>query len=432
MAAAGETRTGQIYLYFAPLTFLVFLAAPDGYLIDISTSFMLKNQLHASAVAVSTFRVLTGIPIYFAFIFGLTRDLWNPFGLRDRGYLLIFAPVTAAVFVWMAFSHLSYGGLVAGMLLVMVASRLMQAAYWGLLALVGQEKLMSGRLSALWNIITSIPYIVGAASSGWVADHLKPKETFILAAVLTLVLGAMGLWRARAVFDDAYDKPQAKGTDLWGDVKRLFRHRAIYAPLLMIFMFQFAPGSNTPLQYYLTNNLHASDAYYGYYTAIFVAAFIPIFFLYGWLCKRVSLEKLLWWGLIITVPQMIPLAFIHSGTQALWLALPIGMMGAVAAAAIYDLAMRSCPPGLQGTMMMLIAAGNQLSFRGGDLVGSKIYASSPTWGFTYCVIATSVVYALIVPVILLVPKEIMNTADGEANPVVEAKTLAEVGAAPAE
>jgi len=431
-AVPGETRTGQIYLYFAPLTFLLFLSTPVAYLVDISTTFMLKNQLHESAVSVSTFRLITGLPAYVAFIFGMTRDLWNPFGLRDRGYLLIFAPITAAVFVWMAFSPLSYTTLMIGVLLAMVTGGFISAAYWGLLALVGQEKLMSGRLSALWNIVSSVPYIVGALTSGWVADHLKPSQTLLLVAFFTLLLGAFGLWRPKAVFEGAYDKPYAKRTDLWGDVKRLFKHKAIYAPILMIFMFQFSPGSNTPLQYYLTNKLHAPDAYYGYYYAIFVAAFIPIFFLYAWLCRRVTLEKLLWWGLIITVPQMIPLAFIHTGAQALWLALPIGMLGGIAAAAIYDLAMRSCPPGLQGTMMMFIAAGNLLAYRGGDLLGSKIYAASPTNGFVYCVIVTTIVYGLIVPVILLVPKHVMNTADGEANPKLEAQILAEIGeAAPA-
>jgi MFS family permease len=191
-------------------------------------------------------------------------------------------------------------------------------------------------------------------------------------------------------------------------------------------MFQFAPGANTPLQYYLSNTLHASDVIYGWYNCIFVGSFIPVFFLYGWLCKRVSLNKLLWWGLIITIPQMIPLAFIHTGVQALFLAVPIGLMGGVAAAAIYDLAMRSCPPGLQGTMMMLIEAGNQLSSRGSDLLGTRIYASSPTHGFLYCVIAITVIYALIVPVILLVPKDLIATTDGQANPKLDALMLAEI------
>ena len=132
--------TRPIYFYFGALTLLVYMVAPE-YLLDIPTSYMLKNRLHAGAPEVSLFRLLTGIPIYVAFLFGLLRDWWNPFGLRDRGYFLLFAPLTAAVFVWMAISHLSYALLIAGMILAMASFRFILAAFQGLLALVGQEAL---------------------------------------------------------------------------------------------------------------------------------------------------------------------------------------------------------------------------------------------------------------------------------------------------
>ncbi len=428
IANPNGSSTRQVFLYFSPLTLLVYLVLPHGYLLDITTSYMLKNQLHATATQVSIFRLLTAMPVYLSVVFGLTRDLWNPLGLRDRGYFLIFAPATAVVFMWMASSKLSYSGLFVGMLLVMLMFRFVTAAYWGLMALVGQEQLMSGRLSALWNIVTSIPYIVGAFASGWVTEHLPPREIFLLMAALSIVIALLGLWKPKAVFGHAYDKPQAKGTDFVGDIKRLVKHRAVYPAFIIMFMFQFSPGANTPLQFYLTNTLHVSNAVYGYYYGIFVAAFIPVYFLYGYLCKKVSLEKLLWWGMIITVPQMVPLAFIHTGNEALVLAVPMGLMGGIAAGAIYDLAMRSCPAGLQGTLMMMVDGMNQLSYRGGDLLGSRIYASSPAHGFLYCVIATTAIYALILPVLLLIPRELIATTDGQANPAVEAQILAEVGA----
>ena len=159
-SAPGEdssAHTRQTFLYFGSLTLFLYLATPTGYLVDIQTSYMLKNQLHATATQISMFRLLTAIPVYLAFAFGLIRDLWNPFGLRDRGYFLIFAPATAIVFILMAFSHVSYLGLLIGMFLAMLSSRFITAAYQGLMALVGQEKLMSGRLSVLWNIVSSVP-----------------------------------------------------------------------------------------------------------------------------------------------------------------------------------------------------------------------------------------------------------------------------------
>jgi hypothetical protein len=76
--------------------------------------------------------------------------------------------------------------------------------------------------------------------------------------------------------------------------------------------------------------------------------------------------------------------------------------------------------------MMLVDGVFMLSARGGDLLGSKIYNISPTNGFLYCVIATTLVYALILPLILLVPKELIATAEGEPNPTVAAEVLEEI------
>ncbi len=420
---------GQTLQYFGWLTLFVYLATPAGYLIDIQTSYMLKNQLNATATEISTFRLVTGIPIYFAFVFGLVRDHWNPLGLRDRGYFLIFGPATAAAFLWMAFAGFTYAGLVVGMLLTMLSFRLVMAAYQGLIALVGQEKFMSGRLSALWNLVSSVPVLAGAFASGYISDHLAPKETLVIAAVLSLCIAGLGLWKPASVFGRSYEKPQASTADFVGSVRRLAQHKAIYPAVIICFLWNFAPGSSTPLQFYLTNELHAADSVYSYYTGIFVAAFIPTYLLYGFLCKKVALNKLLWWGTIIAVPQMIPLAFIDTGYLALVLAAPMGLMGGIATAAYFDLAMRSCPPGLQGTLMMLVDGVMALSARAGDLLGSMIYNSSPTHGFLYCVIATTMVYAAILPLILLVPKALIATADGEPNPEIEAGMLQEIKAA---
>ena len=198
-SAAGEdssAHTRQTFLYFGSLTLFLYLATPVGYLVDIQTSFMLKNQLGATAEQISTFRLITAIPVYLAFAFGLIRDVWNPFGLRDRGFFLIFAPATAIVFIVMAFSPVSYRGLYVGMFLAMLLSRFISAAYQGLMALVGQEKLMSGRLSVLWNIVSSVPYIAGGFASGYISDHLDPKSTFLLVAGFARLHRPVGILEA--------------------------------------------------------------------------------------------------------------------------------------------------------------------------------------------------------------------------------------------
>ncbi|MCC2099896.1 MAG: hypothetical protein KDJ12_02095, partial [Hyphomicrobiales bacterium] len=66
-------------------------------------------------------------------------------------------------------------------------------------------------------------------------------------------------------------------------------HRPIYPALLIWMLWNFAPGSSTPLQYYLQNTLKAPDSVWGQWSAIFAASFVPTYILFAWLCTRVSL-----------------------------------------------------------------------------------------------------------------------------------------------
>jgi len=68
-----------------------------------------------------------------------------------------------------------------------------------------------------------------------------------------------------------------------------------------------------------------------------------------------------------------------------------------------------------------------LSTRGATCWARGSTPAAPEHGFLYCVIAITVVYALILPVLLLIPKELLATADGQPNPALEAQTLAEIG-----
>ena len=420
-----KSRAGAVFLYFTPLTLLVFLVLPNGFLLDIATSFMLKNQVRATPEQIANFRLLTAIPVYLSFFFGLARDLWNPLGLRDRGLFMIFGTITAGVFFGMTSLPLSYWGLLGSMFVVMLSFGFVAAAARGLLALISQEQLMSGRLSALWNAVSSMPYVFGAFAAGYLAS-LTPAYTFALVAVLCAAIAVYGFWKPSAVFGHAYDLPSAQGTSLLGDLKRLVKHRAAYPPVLLVCLSQFEPGLNTPLQFYLANDLHAPDWVYGDFQGILLAGYIPAAAVYGRLCTRIPLRRLLWWATVLWLPAAIPLLLIHSTASALWFAVPIGLANGFAFTAYWDLSMRSCPPGLQGALMMLVAGMYELAYRGGDVIGTHIYASSATHGFLYCVVAGTATSALMLGVLRLIPRELVATADGERNPKVEAEVLAEI------
>jgi MFS-type transporter involved in bile tolerance (Atg22 family) len=218
------------------------------------------------------------------------------------------------------------------------------------------------------------------------------------------------------------DGAPAKRRELSTDVRRLLGHWPIYPALGIWMAWNFSPGGATVLQYYLANTLHANDAQCGAYNAIASVAGVPTFILFGYLSPRLSLENLLWWGTVVAVPQMTPLLFVHSAGGALVAAVAIGLSGGIATAAYLDLLIRSCPRALEGTMMMMAWSLYALSSNVGNFLGTSLYEYG---GFPICIAATTIVYAAILPMLLLIPKKLIAGADNEAPAPLAQSTIDE-------
>jgi len=407
----------RIFLYLGILIVLLAFGAPSGGLMDIPISFFLKNKLHLKAHDVAEFRLVSAIPLYLSCVFGFIRDTWNPFGMRDRGFMLLFGTISAGLYVFFAFTPVTYVTLLVAVVLLTTSFLFVASAQNGLTSMIGQQHAMSGQISAVWNIFASVPTIGALLIGGTLSGLLEGRSAdqaarvlFLVGAAIMATVAVYAVWKPRSVFDNVRAEHGTAAHPL-KDFKRLVRHWPVYPALLIWLLWNFAPGSATPLQYYLQNTLHAEDAQWGQWNAIFAASFIPTFMVFGLLCQRFPLKTLLLWGTVVAVPQMVPLLFIHSVTGALIAAAPIGLMGGVATAAYLDLIIRSCPRGLQGTTLMMSGGLYFIASRFGDVLGTNLY--DYYGGFSACVLAITVVYALILPTLLLVPKRLIATADGQ-------------------
>ena len=408
----------KIFLYLGLLIVLLGFGSPSGGLIDIPITFLLKNKLHLEAHELAQFRLISAIPLSLSFVFGFIRDTWNPFGMGDRGFMLLFGAITAALYVLFGFTPVTYATLLVAVVLLTTSFLFVTSAQNGLTSTIGQQHVMSGQVSAVWNIFASVPTVGALLIGGALSDVLEERNVeeatrilFLIGATIMALLAIYAVWRPASVYDNVRNE-HGPATLPLDDVKRLMRHWPIYPALLIWLLWNFAPGSATPLQYYLQNILHAEDAQWGQWNAIFGISFIPTFMLFGLLCQNFPLKTLLLWGTVAAIPQMVPLLFIHSVTGALITAVPIGLMGGVATASYLDLIIRSCPIGLQGTTLMMSSALYFIASRFGDVLGTLLY--DYYGGFGVCVIAITVVYALILPTLLLVPKHLIATADGQA------------------
>lgn len=412
---AAERRT--IVTYAGVVIVALSFINPSTGLFIIPLSFVLKNKLHLSANDLAVFGLWAAIPGYLSFLFGIARDFWNPFGWGDRGYFTLFGTVAAVLLAGLAFVDVSEPMLLACAMVMSIAFLFLWGAWNGLASTVGQQHAMSGQMSAIWNFAGTSSMVMALIAGGVLSGILEDRSAngavrtlFLIAAAFMAVMAGLGLWKPASVFYGLRGQQKAH-RHFVADILRLVRHRPIYPALIMWLLWNFSPGATTVLQYYLSNDLHASDAQWGAYNAISLGASVPAFALFGFLSPRYSLGKLLWLGTLIGVPQMIPLLFIHTAGGALIAAVGVGLLGGIATAAYMDLLIRACPRGLEGTMMMLSWSMYALSTSVGNYWGTDIYQYHG--GFVACVGATTIVYALILPVILLVPKSLISNADAE-------------------
>jgi hypothetical protein len=407
----------RILIYLGFLTFALGFGSPFGGLISLPISFFLKNKLHLHSGEVAQFFFVAGIPLYLGFLWGFVRDLWNPFGLRDRGYMVIFGAVCAAAYVYFAFTPVSITALLVAVIFITVAFLFVQSAATGLAATIARQHVMSGQMSTVMNSVLSVAALIPLVAGGYLSDELKGRGAdqaarllFLVGAAIMAGVALFALWRPKVVYANVRTEHDVAFHPLQ-DAARLFSHWPVYPALGIWLLWNFAPGSGTALQFYLQDSLHATDDQWGWWQGIFAACFIPTYGLFGLLCRRMPLRRLLFWGTVVAVPQMVPLLITKTVALSLVAAGAAGLMGGVATAAYLDLLIRSCPKGLEGTILMASNALYYLVTRLGDILGTYLY--DRFHGFGVCVIAITIVYALILPALWLVPRRLTATADGE-------------------
>ena len=405
-----------VLAFAGALLLLCEFTSPYFGMLGLPISFFLKNKLHLSASGLAQFNLMTAAPLFGGFLFGLVRDRWSPAGRGDRGHLVLFGLILAGLYAVLAVAPPSYLTLLIGVLLATATIQMVWSAARGLASTIGQQHAMAGQISTVLSMATSVAsmgaYFLGGVLSAYLESRnaaLAARLLFLGGVGLALMIAAFGALGPKSLFTAA--RREALPASLVADFARLVRHWPIYPVLLIQMLWQFGPAAGLAMQYHLANTLHATDVQVGAWFALFFGMFTPVYVIYGFLCQKVNLRRLLWLGTGFAVLQMVPLLFVHTVNQALVAAVVLGLLGGLPQAAYTDLAVRSCPKGLQGTMMMLLIAMYWIPYRCGDIWGAYLYHRQG--GFHAAIIATIVVYALIIPMLLLVPKRLTATVDGQ-------------------
>lgn len=410
----------QIALYFGLLMLSLGLADPLG-IVNLPVLYMLKDTLGLRPPAVALFEAIMLLPVCLGFLFGFLRDRWSLPGWGDRGYLMLAAPVAVCGYVWLATHPVSYAGLLVAALVIMVAFQFMDTAAQAMFTVVAQRHHMTGRLSALSEIIEVAPRILALLVGGWLVANANSPMTFLAAAMITTAIAVQGLWRPRAIF--AADATSGGASESGrAALHRLLRHKPLRPTIVILLLWNFAPGWGTPFLYYLSEDVGLSSQAFGVCKAVNLGCIAITAVLYGFLCQHQPLRRMLWWGVCINIPPGALFLLIGSAPAAIAVSAIVGLACGLGNIAVFDLLLRSCPKNLEGSATMLGFAALTAADAGADLLGSVLYEHG---GLVLCLVLDALATLCILPFLARLPAAMVDTQDRnpEESPVQAPRTF---------
>jgi hypothetical protein len=377
----------------------------------VPLQFILKDTLKLGPQQQATFTFLSDIPYFVGFALGFLRDRWRPFGRGDQAYFLVLPVLLAGANMLIATGPFSYSRLLLGTILTAALFVLLGAASRALLATLAQNFGMTGRVSVVLMVAPRVVEMLSNVAGGHLSRPAQQHTAYLLSAALCLPMVLMGVWRPRAIF---------RGSDATGvraipegtlqALKRLARHRAIYLPAAILFLWDFAPGWSTPLFFYLTNHVKLSEADYGYTQALMGAGTLAATLAYSALCLRMRLRPLLYTGTLLGVLGCPIFLLIRNAAEANVISFLAGASLGIGLCAYSDLLIRCCPPELEGAAMLFTGAMSAIAGDSSDIVGAWLYEKG---GFGLALGATTVITACIFLVLAMIPRRLTEPPEGE-------------------
>jgi Na+/melibiose symporter-like transporter len=420
--AAGRA----LALYFGALTLVLGFSDPSG-IIWLPVQFLLKDRLGFGPQHLAMFEAIVLIPASVGFLCGWIRDRWRPKRLGDRAYFLTAGLLATGCYLLLASPGATsdYLRLAGGILLAAVAFEMISAAAEAMMTATAQSYTMTGRLSAADELAQLVAEIAALVVGGWLASRATANVAFLVAAVSTSAIIPLALWCPRPVRAVRPESPPLRAPEESRGYGSARRNGTLWLVVAVLALWNFSPGWSTPLLYFLTSQIGLSPQEFGLYRAANYVGIAAATAMYGWLCLRQPVGRILRWTIPINVCAGVLLLFIAGPSHAIAVGALVGLLTGFANVALFDLARRACPPESLGMGTMLAFSAWTCAGVAGDLFGAWIYERA---GLSTCIATDVVTNALILPLLARLPKGLRETRDGESIPIMTDRLA--VGTAP--
>jgi MFS family permease len=372
---------------------MINLSLPLDGLANLPLQLVMKDELGTGPLMIAASNALISAPVFVAWFAGFLRDAKGG-GSIDRVFLIGGILLSACCYASLA----AYGSsmqLVVTMALIASAGLLLgKTSLQAVMSHAARRTRTEDRAGALWNIVDVMPTVISYAIGPWLLRSLGASGFFLVCSSLACV----GILLGSAVIGrPASSPPNAQPRVTMRVLKQLLVDPNYVRAIVVIFLFAFSPGWQTPILFYLTEVVGLSQAEYGRFW-LFISLFVIVGcgLYYAW-AKSASEGALLRVATVLMVLQSPLPLFIHDAAGAYVIGAVSGALYGFGIAAYWSFLIRSIPYGLYGASYMVAVLVSTVGVRGGDVVGSWMLER---YGYILPFATTTMATVLIAPVLL--------------------------------
>ncbi len=337
---------------------------------DLPFKFLLKDQLHLSAPAISGFMFWAVCTNYIKPLAGILTDSVPLFGTRRRSYLLFSLGLCAAGWILLSLVPRRYGFLLATYMAMYLMVVFISTTFGGVMVELGTRFRMAGRLTAQRIGMFKAGILLGGPIGGFLASYPFTLTAGLVAglhcALIPMVYLGLREPRNSTVNRRAWQEAKYQ-------FNGLIHNRTLLIAAGMICLIAIAPGFGTPLFFYQTETLKFSKQFIGNLSFVHAAFGLSAAILYRLACMRLSLKTLVSTSIVIhAFGTLFFLAYRSEGSAIAITALE-GIAQTLAMLPVYDLAARATPKGSEVLGYAVMMSAWNLTNGLSDLLGSVIY-----------------------------------------------------------
>jgi predicted MFS family arabinose efflux permease len=337
---------------------------------SLPIKFLLKDTLRVDPPGMAMFLALTGLAWYFKPLIGILSDSVPLFGSRRRAYLLLGSGFASVLWFLMAVASPHLRLLLVTAIALNMAVVVASTVIGGILVEEGQARNATGRFSSMRGILKT-----GAAMiAGPLTGYLAARPFSNTSAIGMALFASLFVYVAIFFREDVSARRSARAQRaVISELLELFRSRALWAAVIMLFLVELAPGFHTPLFYYQTDVLRFDGQFLGY-LGLFGGVFgLLAGFIYAFACKRLPLRSLLYLALATSALTSLSFMVYRSRSSAVVVECVSGFGVMLGQLPLFDLAARAAPRGTAALAYALMMSAWNFATAISDIIGAWLF-----------------------------------------------------------